>query len=124
MRIMQKNTTEFWYCLYKETQSIEDEYGNETGEQKVIYSAPVKMEANISAASGTTQVEQFGNFTSYDKVIVTCDLNCPIDENSVLFIDKMPEFNNDGSPTYDYIVKRVAKSINSISIAISKVVVS
>ena len=69
-------------------------------------------------------VEQFGNFISYDKVIVTDDLTCPIDENTVLFIDKSPEYDDDGNPLYDYIVKRVARSLNSISYAVSKVTVS
>lgn len=124
MKTMKRNETTLYYCLYEETQSIEDEYGNETGEQKVIYSAPVKMEANISAASGTTQVEQFGNFISYDKVIVTDDMDCPIDENSVLFVDKLPEYDDEQNPLFDYTVKRIAKSLNSISIAISKVTVS
>lgn len=79
---------------------------------------------NVSAATGSAQVEQFGNFISYDKVIVTDNLSCPIDENTVLFVDKEPEYDADGNPLYDYIVRRVAKSLNSISYAISKVTVS
>ena len=50
-------------------------------------------------------------------------MDCPIAEDTVLFVDKNPEYK-DGKPLYDYIVKRVAKSLNSISIAISKVNVS
>ena len=68
-------------------------------------------------------MEQFGQFVSYDKVIVTDDMDCPIAEDTVLFVDKNPEYK-DEKPLYDYIVKRVAKSLNSISIAISKVNVS
>ena len=65
----------------------------------------------------------FGNLESYDKVLITDDMNCPIDENTVLFIDKEPQVVKD-KPLYDYTVKRVAKSLNSISIAVSKVKVS
>ena len=65
----------------------------------------------------------FGNLESYDKVIITDDMDCPIDENTVLFIDKDPEFK-DGKPTFDYTVRRVAKSLNTISYAVSKVKVS
>ena len=57
-------------------------------------------------------------------MIVTDDLLCPIDENTVLFIDKEPGYTEDGTPLYDYIVKRVARSLNSISYAVSKVSVS
>lgn len=81
------------------------------------------MLANISPASGAAQVEQFGQFVSYDKVIVTDDMSCPISEDTVLFVDKEPEYDGK-KPLYDYVVKRVAKSLNSISIAISKVNVS
>jgi hypothetical protein len=65
----------------------------------------------------------FGNLESYDKVLVTDDMSCPIDENTVLFVDSKPGYNQ-GVPTYDYTVRRVAKSLNSISYAISKVKVS
>ena len=118
MRTLNRNKSPFWYLLYDSKAPAKDEYGNETGEELVVYKPAVAMNANISAATGSAQVEQFGNFAGYDKVIVTDDLSCPIDENTVLFIDK------DGKPLYDYMVKRVAKSLNSISYAVSKVTVS
>lgn len=124
MKTMKRNQVPFWYLLYDREEYFKDEYGNESGELTIFYKPAVKMEANVSAATGSAQVEQFGNFAGYDKVIVTDDLSCPIDENSVLFIDKEPEYAKDGTPLYDYIVKRVAKSLNSISYAVSKVSVS
>lgn len=124
MKTMKRNKTPFWYLLYDKKVPVIDDDGNETGDYRVIYKEAVQRKENISAATGSAQVEQFGNFISYDKVIVTDDLSCPIDENSVLFIDKEPEYDPDGNPLYDYIVKRVAKSLNSISYAVSKVNVS
>ena len=121
MRCLKRNERSFWYCLYNDETEVIDEYGNATGEPNPIYDEPVEMEANISPATGQSNTEMFGNLDSYDKVIVSCDMNCPIDEHTVLFIDKEPEFGLDGIPLYDYIVKRVAKSLNSISIAIRKV---
>ena len=103
MRTLNRNKSPFWYLLYDSKAPAKDEYGNETGEELVVYKPAVAM---------------------YDKVIVTDDLSCPIDENTVLFIDKEPEYDDDGNPLYDYIVKRVAKSLNSISYAVSKVTVS
>lgn len=123
MRCMDRNKSAFWYLLYDgKTMNMSDD-GYETGQMSVKYKDTVKMLANISPASGAAQVEQFGQFVSYDKVIVTDDIDCPIAEDTVLFVDKNPEYE-DGKPLYDYIVKRVAKSLNSISIAISKVNVS
>ena len=121
MRCLKRNMTPFWYCLYESSEDQYDEYGNLLPEPLVTYAEPVRMLANISAASGQAQTEMFGGLDSYDRVIVTADMDCPIDEHTVLFIDKEPENSLSGAPMYDYIVKRVAKSLNSISIAVRKV---
>lgn len=124
MKIMERNKSTFYYLLFNKKEDVKDESGYSIGEKRVVYDNAVAMRANISAATGQSQVEQFGNFINYDKVIVTDDMTCPIDENSVLFIDKAPEYDREGNPLFDYTVKRVAKSLNSISIAVSKVTVS
>ena len=138
MITMDRNKRTFYYCLFDTEVPLYDEDNDETGETLVTYEEAVAVKANISAATGTSQIEQFGNFISYDKVIVTEDIEIPIDENTVLFVDKEPEYREvvNGTdettdeditvqiPLYDYIVKRVAKSLNSVSIAISKVDVS
>jgi len=118
-----RNDSTFYYCLFDDTETLYDDYGNESG-LRTIYGEPVEMYANISPATGAAQTEQFGNLENYDKVIITRDMDCPIDENSVLFIDKEPEYSLDDDPMYDYTVRRVAKSLNSISIAVRKVNVS
>lgn len=124
MKVMERNKRTFWYCLYDHSEPVIDEDGNETSEEQTFYKPVQNLRANISAASGSSQVEQFGNLAGYDKVIVLDDTSCPIDENTVLFIDKEPEYGEDGNPLYDYRVKRVAKSLNSVSIAATKVSVS
>lgn len=124
MKTMERNKVGFWYLLYDRKEPVTDEDGNETGEETVIYRDAVPFRANVSAATGSSQVEQFGALSGYDKVIVTDDMSCPIDEHSILFLDKKPEYGEDGRPLYDYIVKRVAKSLNSISYAVTKVSVS
>ena len=139
MKCLERNKTGIYYCLFAGKTPIVDEYGNETGESIITYGDPVQMYANVSRATGQSNTEQFGNLENYDKVVVTEDLNCPIDENSVLFVDKEPEFTNVlthtvtaittndttvSVPVYDYTVRRVAKSLNSVSIAIKKVDVS
>ena len=124
MKTLTRNKRKMWYCLYAEQTAQYDEYGNETGEPKITYGNAVPMFANISQATGQSMTEMFGNLENYDKVIVTDEMDCPIDENSVLFIDKEPEYDTAGLPVYDYIVRRVAKSLNSISIAVRKVKVS
>lgn len=124
MRCMERNKTSFHYCLYEGEKPVIDESGDETGETQVVYSDPVLLKANISPATGNSSVEQFGNSLQYDKVIVLDDVTCPIDEHTVLFVDKFPAFDGEEVPLFDYIVKKVARSLNSVSIAISKVEVS
>ena len=126
MRCMNRNKVRFFYALYEGREFITDEYGNVTGEYEVKYSNPTEFRANISPAMGETLTRQFGDSVSYDKIIVM-DIDAPpIDEYSVLWIDKLPQLNEDGTTDtpYDYIVQRVAKGLNSISIAVRKVTIS
>lgn len=124
MKTLRRNTFPFWYLLLDKSEPIRDEYGNETSECRLVYKPAVKMQASISANSGMSAVLQFGNFPDYDKVILVDDPNCPIDENAVLFVDKSPEYNEDGNPVYDYVVQRVSRSLNTVAYGIRKVAVS
>ena len=123
MRTMVRNKTTIFYANYQGKTRLRDEYGNLTGEYKVSYGTPVEVKANVSAASGEATTSQFGNSVSYDKVIVLDNPKFPISETSVLWIDTLPVIAADGTTKtpHDYIVKRVATSLNSISIAVSKV---
>ena len=123
MRCMARNKSTFYYASYIGETEIIDEYGNATGEYAVSYSDPVQCKGNVSAAQGEVQSRQFGESESYDKVIVLDDRNTPIDEYSILWVDTLPHLNEDGSTDtpYDYTVKRVARGLNGVSIAISKV---
>ena len=123
MRCLARNKTAFYYALYEGQTEIIDEYGNATGEYTVRYGNPMRVHGNISAAQGEMQTRQFGDSESYDRVIVFDDPDTLIDEYAVLWVDSPPVLKGDGSTDtpHDYIVKRVARSINSVSIAISKV---
>lgn len=123
MKCMSRNKTKFFYALYEGKTPITDEYGNVTGEYDVQHGKPTEFYANISAAKGETQTRQFGENESYDKVIVL-DSDAPsIDEYSILWVDVIPKLKEDGTTDtpYDYVVKKVAKSLNVTLIAISKV---
>ena len=134
MRCMNRNRSRFFYSVYLGKVPVKDEYGNVTGEYDVKHGNPTEGYANISAAKGETQTRQFGESETYDKVIVMDNEAPPIDEYSVLWVDTVPQLNEDGSlavdeegnvlTPHDYIVKKVAKSLNNVSIAISKVNVS
>lgn len=122
MRLLKRNLVPIWYCLYQGKAPLRDADGNETGESVTVYSNPTRLLCNVSPATGHAQIETFGNLESYDKVLMTADMNCPITENSVLFVDSAPSGTSEMG--YDYVVRRIAKSLNYIAIAVSKVKVS
>lgn len=144
MKCLKRNQKYLYYCLLQNANAeIVDANGNRTGEKIAVYASAVTMEANVSPATGEAATEQFGDLTGYDRVIVTDWMDCPITESTVLFLDKQPAYVSDSvkiyvapvppsttpssktqsysAPLYDYVVRRVSKSLNSISIAVSKV---
>lgn len=120
---LKANEQEFYYALFQGTEMVIAPSGYRTGEKTEVYSNPVLMSASISAATGTSNMEMFGDLEGYSKVIVTHEMDCPISETTALWVDVSPEVDRHGKATvpHDYIVKRIAKSLNVIAYAIAKV---
>lgn len=122
MKTLARNKKTLYYALQKEIKGVDDEYGNFSGQYDIEYYTPVETQMNISPARGEAILEQFGISEQYDKVVVTDDMSCPIAEDSVLWLDTVPEIVNGETATpFDYLVIRVAKSLNCIAIAVKKV---
>lgn len=136
MRSLKRNQKTLYYQLYQNSipvyetdldgNIVRDPVTGEpllTGETKVGYSDPVEFRANVSANRGESSSDPFGIDLSYDKTMVSCNMALPIDELSVLFVDRKPEFDAGGNltNTADYKVAKVAKSLNSALYAIKKI---
>ena len=123
MRTLHRNKIRIFYANYHDKIPLRDEYGNLTGEYEISYHNPIEIMANVSAARGEATTRQFGDDESYDRIIVLDDPKFPIAVTSIVWIDTLPEIAEDGSTDtpHDYIVKQVATSLNSVSIAVSKV---
>lgn len=144
MRCLKRNKRGFSYALFVGKFPLQDDEGNYTGENVLAYRAAVTPKANFTPASGSSTIEQFGNVQDYDRVIITDDMNCPIDENSIIWIDKIPAVAETFSPVvpseelepeetlypmettygyenYNYVVRHIARGLYSIAYAISKV---
>ena len=115
MRLMKRNLREISYSLYQGKQPVYDEDNYETGEMEISYAEPVSMMASVSPASGYVQNTMFGNLVGYDKIVLTDKMDCPIDENTMLYIDVAT------TQEPDYVVKKVAKTLNHIAYAVSEV---
>lgn len=110
-----------------------DSDGYETGETRMVYGKPIKLRMNVSEAKSrmdrlgsTTYIDPYGLELGYNKVLVTCDMSCPIQEDSVMYIDKMPVIEEDGSTQtpWDYILVQIKRSLNNIQYAVKRVDVS
>ena len=134
MKCLIRNKSKFHYASYNKKEAILDDYGNKTGEYVIVYNNPKECYGNISPARGEIINRQFGEEDPYDKVIVLDKNAIDIDEQAVMWIDIIPKLNPDGTlvknekgqvlTPYDYVVKKIARSLNNVSIAISKVNVS
>jgi len=117
MRAQKRNAVPVWYALYNTSYKQTNAEGKRTGENVQDYADPVCVKMNVSAAKGAADVEMFGIDTPYTKTLTTCDMSCPIAEDSVLWIDAEPD---DKTP-YNYVVVRIARSLNSITYAVKEV---
>lgn len=123
MKALSRNKQTIWYALLS---SVTDETSGQykTGEKVKTYTEPTAIKVNVSAARGTADVEQFGVTDNYDRTIVTDDMTCPIDEQSILWIGISPTDAQGNDVPHNYKVVRVALSLNSVMYAIRKVSVS
>lgn len=121
MKTQKRNQTTIYYANYVSQTDVTDvdEYGNvlKTGEKEVCYGDPIEISLVVSPSTGIVAEEMFGGLSDYDKVLVT-EKGCEINEHSILWIDAMPD------EPHDYIVKKVARSLNFVAYAISRVEVS
>jgi len=125
MKTLNRNKQTFYYATYTSDTEIMD--GDlHTFENATSYGPWTEFRANISPARGESSADVFGADVNYDRVIVTEDLSCPIDEHTVLAIDIAPNTRETASvpPVYDYIVTKKAKSLNFIQYAVAKVKVN
>ena len=101
MRDLKKNQRKMHYALYDSEIPIYDENGNEELETRAGYKNPVFFRANLSAGKSNAEESPFGKDVSYDRVISTCDMDLPIDENSLIWVKNKPVFNADGTVNPD-----------------------
>lgn len=124
MKALLRNKQTFWYANISTTTAI-TENGYETGEQAITYTAPVAASANISPARGSADFDPFGINENYTKTIVTDDLILPIGKSTILWIGIEPDKDGEaGTVKHNYVVVQVAKSLNSMTIAVKEVAVS
>lgn len=115
MRSVQRNKTPIWYALRLSSTEVIDEYGNATGEFVEQYSVPMKLNINVGVPKGQITLERFGLNDNYTRVLATTDMDCPLQEDSILWIGiPATERNN-------YVVKKIMPAINQLLIGLEEV---
>lgn len=116
MRNLKKNQRTVHYASYIGSESIMDEWGNETLEQKKTYSDPMSLRINYSSNVGETHTETFGNVSNYSRVLSYTGTTCPLKEKDLLWVGV------DITDKANYEVVKVADSLNSYLIAVQEIV--
>lgn len=117
MQSLARNKQTLYYATYSGITDVVDADGNLTGEKATSYSFPVKACMNIAPNTGRVVTSYFGNDTNYSHILCTTDMSCPINQNTRVWIGQTP---NQSADNWNFVVKRVAKSLNSILIAVEE----
>ncbi len=124
MRSLKKNQRDMYFSLYDEEIPIVNDRGELELETMAGYSNPVIFHANLSAGKSNAEESPFGKDVSYDRIISTCDMDLPIDENSIIWVKNKPVYNADGTVNPDSADYEVSAppldGLNNLLIAIKR----
>lgn len=118
MRELERNKQTIYYALFNGYVDAVDSHGYKTGEKTKSYTDPVAYRVNVSPARGNADREVFGIDCNYTKTMTTADKNCPIKEDSVLWVGVEP------SEPYNFVVSRKAVGLFDVAYAIREVTLS
>lgn len=126
----ERNKQLIYYANNLGYEDITDDDGYLTGEHAQLYDNPIALRINVSEAksrmdrlASATYIDPYGLELGYNKILATSDMNHGIEDGAILWVDTLPELEDDGSTTtpYDYTVVQIKKSLNNVLIAIKKV---
>lgn len=113
-----RNEFTVFYKQYVGKQEVLDSNGYKTGSFAVTYGTLESAKMYVSANRGSAQDDMFGNLEVYDRTLITSDVNCTMNEDSIVWLD-----GADTNQPHNYVVKKRAPWKNSIAFALLKVTV-
>ena len=115
MHLLSRNQQLIQYMNYSGTMSATtDTDGFYTGEYTESYTALKSVRGYLTPNKGEATEQMFGKDLDYDRILYV-ERSCDMNEFSLLWV------NADSSAANDYIVSKVAESLNHKAIAIKKV---
>lgn len=137
MRCLARDKRWVLAAFFVEKRACEDEQGRLTGKHEVVRTEPMPFLVSVSASKGTAENSLFGIDLDYDKTIIIEDVELPIDESTVFWVDNVEQelflgaanSSEDEAFTWmgaldvshDYVVKRVAKTPNCLAVAVKRI---
>ena len=125
MRCLSRNKKVLWYANRVSESYVTDTNGLKTGEKAQTYGTPVKLKASISMSSGANnmgsqglaELTPYGISTGYTHNAITEDMNCPLDEESLVWYGREPTKivgDKEVAVPYNFRVVRKAESLNHL----------
>ena len=120
MRGLMRNKRGIVYKNYVRTEYEVDSNNRKTGNRTVVYSDSKTVYGSVSTPTGNSVLEMFGTNEDYDKILVIDQTDIDIGENAILWVDR----NYGEDVPHDYVIKRIVRNHNFLTIGIRKVDVS
>ena len=111
-----RNTFQVYFKMYLGQVENIDINGYKTGTFSPQYGELQSAYLSVSPNKGDVTLEPFGAMLDYDRTMTTSDTTCPIDEETILWLDGIPT-----TGPHNYVVKKRAPWKNSISFAVKEV---
>ncbi|MBQ0097907.1 MAG: hypothetical protein KBS62_03100 [Oscillospiraceae bacterium] len=115
MTTQARNRKTIYYAVCNGSSEIVDADGNKTSRYELQYSEQVKAKMSISPDNGIISSNGYGLADEYKRTMTTADMNCPITDNTKLWIGIEP------TEKHNYIVESVSKGLNLIVYKLKKV---
>ena len=124
MRDLKINQVKTYYSNFVRSEELKDKNDDFTGERRLIYTKPKELQISISIGAGETQAEMFGTRNDFTHIIVTTNIDLPLNEHSILWRDSEPLYLDDGSVDHlssDFIViSKPKRSLNQVSFGLKE----
>lgn len=132
MRTLLRNKRKMYYSLFSSKSMVyaTDSDGNiiydeidgvsvarKTGSYTSGYNTPVEFNGNITGKGGVANPVEYGTSLDYDATLTMTKDEIPITENSLIWYENEPSYDDDGNvdiKTANYRVKRVPPSLNDV----------
>ena len=107
MRVLERNKTDLWFANRVSESYVTDTNGLKSGEKQQSYDTPQKIRVSMSMSSGANNLgsqgmvtlDPYGITTAYTHNAVTEDMNCPLDEEALVWYERTPTVTETRSVT-------------------------